>query len=225
MPNLDQLIDYYVRRLLWQYAKPNAQQTVAISVKQLVADGILFQIQDGYVLDTAVGVQLDVIGKYVGLPRNIGEAAPLPFFGFVDYAGGGNTNGLTDYDSSVNNTVVFYEYDYNEANATALSDTAYRFMLKLKIALNSCDNTLYGIQTVLLELLGTSVRVVDNKDMSLTYYVNDTVLPASLAVLTPYLPKPMGVRIANVIATFNLVTSDGDNLVTSDGDQLISNNN
>lgn len=223
MSKADDLIQYYVNRLLWQYRLPKAQNTIAITAKQLIADGVLFQIQDGYELNTALGLQLDVLGKYIGLPRGIGDPAPLPFFGFVDYDGGGNENGLTDYNTAVNNLVVFYEYGYNQQNATDLSDTAYLFMLMLKIALNTSDNTLYGIQQILSGTLRGAVRVVDNRNMTLTYYVNDTALPVSITVLRPYLPRPMGVGISGVIATFNLVTSDGDNLVTSDGDQIISN--
>lgn len=224
MPDIDTLIDYYVRRLLYQYQKPKAQQTIAIYAKQIIADGIIFQIQDGYELNSAIGAQLDVLGKYIGLSRNIGDPDPLPFFGFVDYAGGGNPNGFTDYAGGVNTSGVFYEYDYNAQNATALSDAAYLKMLLLKIALNTGDMTLYGIQTRLLELFGDSVRVTDNADMSLTYSVNVSDLPVSLTVLTPYLPKPMGVRIANVIAQYNFVTSSGDTLITSDGDTFISAN-
>lgn len=220
----DELISYYVKRLLWQYQKPKAQQTVAILAKQLIADGILFQIQDGYGLASATGKQLDVLGKYIGLPRDIGDPAPLPFFGFVDYTGvGSNTNGLTDYNSAANAEVVFYEYNYNEQNATALSDTSYLFMLLLKIALNTGDMTLYGIQVTLRDVLYNSVRVVDNKDMSLTYYVG-TNIPVSPTVLAPYLPKPMGVRIANVIVQSNLVTDTGDNIVTDTGDQIVVGN-
>lgn len=223
MPNLDTIIAYYVRRLLWQYQKPNAQRTVAITVKQLLADGILFQIQDGYALNTAVGKQLDVLGKYIGLPRGIGEATPLPFFGFVDYLGGGNENGLTDYNSGINNEVVFFDYDYNERNATDLSDTAYLYMLMLKIALNTGDMSLYGIQSILETVTNGAVRVADNQDMSLNYYVGSN-LPVSATVLAGYLPKPMGVRIANVFVQNPIVTEDGDNIVTEDGDNIVAGN-
>lgn len=222
--NTDALIQYYVNRLLWQYQKPKAQQTIAILTKQLVADGILTQIQNGYELTTAIGAQLDVLGKYIGLPRNIGDPTPAPFFGFVDYAGGGNTNGFSDYSSGVNKDVVFYDYNYNEKNATDLSDTSYLFMLLLKIALNTGDMSLYDIQTRLKALVGDAIRVEDNKDMSLTYYIDDSDLPVSITTITPYLPKPMGVRIDSIVSTFNLVTSGGDNIVTGDGDQIISNN-
>lgn len=224
MPNLDSLIAYYVNRLLWEYKLPKAQQTIAITVKQIIADGILFQIQDGYTLGSAIGKQLDVLGKYIGLSRMIGDPTPLPFFGFVSYDGiGDNTNGLTDYESNVNQDVVFYDYDYNQQNVTALSDTAYLYMLFLKIALNTGDMTLYGIQNILADTLDGRVRVVDNADMSLTYYVG-TNIPVTPTVLTPYLPKPMGVRIANVIVQSNLVTGDGANVVTGDGDQIVLGN-
>lgn len=225
MADTDDLVSYYVNRLLWEYQKPKAQQTIAILIKQLVADGLLWQIEDGFTLDTAVGPQLDILGKYIGLPRTIGDPAPLPFFGFVDYVGANpqNMHGLTDYNSGVNNDAVFYTYGYNAQAATALSDTSYLLMLLFKIQLNISDNTLYTIQNILFTLFGGKVRVVDNANMSLTYYVGSN-LAVSPGVLTPYLPKPMGVRIANVFVTLPIVTGTGDNIVTGTGDTIVAGN-
>ena len=225
MADLDTSITYYVGRLLYQYQRPKAQQAIAILVKQLFADGLPWVLQDAFNLDTATGQQLDTLGKYIGLPRDIGDPTPLPFFGFVDYVNTNpqNLHGLTDYNSNINSDVVFFEYGYNQQAATALSDTSYAFMLFLKIALNTSDNTLYSIQKTVSETLRGNVRVVDNRDMSLTYYVGSN-LPVSATVLSPYLPKPMGVRIANIIIENLIITGGGDDIVTDSGDNIVAGN-
>lgn len=218
MSALDLNIAFYVNRLLFQYQKQKAQNTIAILVRQELADDLPAQVRDAYNVDSAVGRQLDVIGKYVGLPRTIGDPAPLEYFGFVDYAGGGNPNGFTDYTTGENSTVLFFDYTYYGARNTALSDTAYAFMIALKIVLNSNDGTLYSIQNLLRTMLPGFVTVVDNRDMTMKYLVS-TAAPVSPTVLQPYLPKPMGVGVT--IEQFaNIMTDGGDFIVTDGGDKI-----
>jgi hypothetical protein len=122
--NSEQAVAYYVERLPYQYRKPSAQATIAILANLGVADLLALQVQDAYDPATALGVQLDVIGKYVGLPRNIGEAAALPYFGFVRYGGvGDNDNGFTSYLSSINPGVLFFRYSYQGTRNTDLTTT------------------------------------------------------------------------------------------------------
>lgn len=218
MSALDLNIAFYVNRLLYQYQKTKAQDTIAILVRQELADELPAQIRDAFNVQTAIGHQLDVLGKYVGLPRTIGDPAPLEYFGFVDYDGTGNQNGFSDYTSGENATVIFFDYTYYGQRNTALSDTAYAFMIALKIVLNSNDGTLYSIQNLLATMLPGYVTVVDNRDMTLKYLVS-TAAPVSPTVLKPYLPKPMGVGIT--IEEFaNIITDDGDFIVTDGGDKI-----
>ena len=77
---------YYADLLIAQYrtgAKARAQ--VAITGKQIVADDLSDSLQTAFDLDTAVGAQLDIIGKYVGVNRNIGVASAAAYFGFWTY--------------------------------------------------------------------------------------------------------------------------------------------
>lgn len=212
-------VSYYVRLLAFQYGLPKAQATIAALVNQAVMDGLPDAVQNAFNVNTAQGAQLDVLGKYIGLPRTIGEPDPLPYFGFVDYAGGGNENGFTDYDGSVNALGVFFQYQYFGQRNTNLSDDAYSFMLALKIILNASDGTLYSIQAFLNALLPGLVTVVDNKNMTLTYNVSPGA-PVSPAVLEPYLPKPMGVGVT-INTFYTLGTDDGDTVVTDGGDSIL----
>lgn len=217
-------IAYYVRLLVFQYQLTKAENTIAILVKQLMMDGLPDAVQNAFNVPSpgvpgAVGRQLDILGKYIGIPRNIGEATPLPYFGFVDYAGGGNENGFSNYDGSTNALGVWFLYQYQGARNTDLSDDAYSFMMALKIILNSSDGTLYSIQRFLDTLLPGFVTVTDNQDMTLTYAVSlDS--PVAPAVLEPYLPRPMGVGVT--ISTFStLGTAGGDTVVTDGGDSIL----
>lgn len=48
----------------------------------MTGEGIPEQMLTAYDLDTAVGSQLDVLGKYIGVSRNIGIPQVRPYFGF-----------------------------------------------------------------------------------------------------------------------------------------------
>ncbi len=217
--NTDAMVAYYVRLLIFEYQLPRAQQMIASFVNQIVMNGLPETVQNAFNVKTAVGAQLDVLGKYIGLPRTVGDPAPLPYFGFVTYAGGGNPHGFTNYDGSTNTDAVFFEYNYQGQRNTALSDASYSFLMALKIILNSSDGTLYSIQKYLDALLPGLVTVVDNKDMTLTYSVYENA-PVSPSVLRPYLPKPMGVGVN--ITTFSfLIADNGDKIITDSGDHII----
>lgn len=65
-----EIIDYYVNLLIIQYiGLPKARGTVEAYVSQVVADQIYTQVENAFKIDTATGVQLDIIGKYVGVVR------------------------------------------------------------------------------------------------------------------------------------------------------------
>jgi hypothetical protein len=192
--NLIALVNYYVARLIIQYAdKPKAQGIIALFVKQFIADDLATILRDAFNLDTAVGPQLDTIAKYVGLNRNIGLPTFPPFFSMRDYTGANpqGTHGFALYDGSSPATGAFYDYT-QQINPTALPDAAFAFLLRLKIAINHLDGTYAGIQQFIAQHLSAWVTVTDNQDMTLTYTIaaNPPVAPT---ILAGFLPKPMGV--------------------------------
>ena len=75
---------YYQDLLIIQYRnKPNARAMIKLAVDCYLADGIIFDLQDVLNIDTAVGAQLDLIGKILGCSRNItGLTVDKPFFSF-----------------------------------------------------------------------------------------------------------------------------------------------
>ncbi len=66
----NEIINYYARLLILQYrGKTRAFNTVKTFVGPIVMDQIPAEVRDAFTLGTAVGVQLDVIGKYIGASR------------------------------------------------------------------------------------------------------------------------------------------------------------
>lgn len=65
------LIIYYANLLILQYiGKPRAYATIQALVQPAIMDQLPIAVQNAFDIDTAVGVQLDVLGKYVGISRN-----------------------------------------------------------------------------------------------------------------------------------------------------------
>ena len=65
------IINYYTNLLIMQYSgQTKAPATVAATVTPVIADQIYTQVRDAFNINTAVGVQLDILGKYIGANRN-----------------------------------------------------------------------------------------------------------------------------------------------------------
>jgi len=65
-----QVAEYYADLLILQYkGKPRAYETVKAFVQELIDGQLTTAIQNAFDINTAVGVQLDIIGKYAGVTR------------------------------------------------------------------------------------------------------------------------------------------------------------
>jgi len=194
----------YCDLLLLQYrTKSKARANIAIYVKQFLGDMLASELDKAFDVDTATGPQLDVIGKYVGVPRNIGVSlSPQPFFGFYDIAAAiKNQNGFQDSVSpAINSGAIFYQANFVGTSRVDLSDASYRLVLKLKIALNQNYSSLADIQQYLYDNLSGVFSLTDNADMTLTYNLLSPP-PIDPQVLTSYLPRPMGVGATLVVPT------------------------
>lgn len=139
-------------------------------------------------LDTAVGVQLDVVGEWVGRSRYLSVPLTDVYFSF-DTAGVGFDEGtwLGPYDPV--------------SGLVSLPDEDYRLLLRAKIINNHWDGTVPGGYLGLDELFpGNTPILQDYGDMSMMLGLIDTIplTAVTRALLTGgYLPlKPVGVRIA-----------------------------
>lgn len=193
----------YEDLLIIQYAdKPKASGTVALLVNQYKKVFDLLESFDAHFdLDSAKGKQLNIIGKIIGISRNIEGVIPKIFFGFSL-----NTNSRSFGDAP------FYTLDQDKYASTQLNDSDYRFFIRMKIAKNQAKTTMVdddsrNINSTILAMFDGYSYMTDNKDMTVTIYVENS----PKAYLLPYLkaldliPSPQGVGV-KYISLVNRIT-------------------
>lgn len=196
----EQLIAYYVELLIRQYSTlPNARGTVEAFAGEAVADQIVSQVVNAYDIETATGIQLDIIGKYVGVNRRVnGLDITRTYFAMPGYedADPGSYEGFADYDDVPSPDWYFRVYA-DENSAYAMTDAEMRLLIKMKIRQNKSNHSLEDIDDIIDEFFGADCLVTDGGDMTLTYAFTPGLtytLPA-IAAFTQTLPHPAGVAI------------------------------
>lgn len=211
MATTNEIKEYYKQLLIIQYTdKSRAKATIGTIYDTIIpknsktGEQLLIDIQNAFGLDNAVGVQLDIVGYYIGINRlykgqNIDS---LNLMGFSDYGGYSTAiYGFNTY-SSFNNDTSNGILTYNELISVTnkLNDNDFRFLLKLKAAQNNCDHSGYAIDEILYTFFKTDLFYIDNKNMTMTYFVSDKYIKL-LPVMKQknLLLRPMGVGIESVI--------------------------
>lgn len=137
-----------------------------------------------------VGDQLDIIGEWVGISRNISTPISGVFFTWDSTAEVG-----WDYGT--------WQSEGNPANITSLPDDAYLVLILTKIAANIWDgttNNAYQIWNRLLVGTGITILIQDYQNMSYSMGIVGDIIPSlTLALITGgYIPlRPEGVEIKN----------------------------
>ena len=199
MTTTQDLIDSYVNLLIAQYSnKTRAKGTVATFVAEVVADNIFNQVREAFDLDTAVGVQLDVLGSYRGVSREVFTLAlTKDFFFFALYSETPTEFGFALYsDSDLSIDWFFITYPDVNAALFTMTDPQYREVIKFVAAVQSSPLALADIDVILLQFFGADIELSDNANMTITY-TNTT--PPNLAYELVrdlgFLPKPAGVGV------------------------------
>jgi len=199
------LIDQYTLLLIKQYwEKPRARAEIELQMDgwQRLADLIrAFEVE--YDLDFARGVQLDVLGKIVGVPRIVPAVLSRITFGFDNNP---NSRGFADRFNVSREGAPFFRRFEPQYTSQQLTDNQYRRLIRAKVALNVCSAYIasddrISIQDVINQAFDGRAYVVDNQNMSLTLYVSPSVSLDELRLIRQLglLPKPQGVRYSFVI--------------------------
>lgn len=193
------LLTYYKNLLIIQYrTKPKAQQTMALMFNQALCDGLPFALARCFDLNTAIGAQLDVLGRIVGVPRIVfGLDLAHTFFSFIRYNDTTARPGFGRYNDNPYTTSIWYRYIIDAKSI--MSDFQMVSVIKLKIIQNNSYTNLKDISEALWRVFGVNITVVDNKNMTVTY--SSTVDYGPILIIANFLnilPKPMGVAISIV---------------------------
>lgn len=142
--------------------KPLFTQHVDLSTRPLSdAASAMSSLITAFDIDDAVGVQLDILGEWIGRKRTVAIPIAGVYFSF-------DTEGL-GWDQGV------WQGPYDpDSGYTSLSDETYRIILKAKIAINQWDGTndaLKGILDTALAGYGLTMQIVDGQDMTISIWV------------------------------------------------------
>lgn len=155
-------------------------------------------------IDTAVGVQLDAVGEWIGRSRRI----DIPLVGVYFEWGGADAVG---WDSGIWKG----QYD-SDSGLTNLPDDSYRRLLKAKIAANSWDGTILGAYAIWASAFDNAsfLLIQDNQNMTMIVGIAGQRLNAvdQALLIGGYMPlKPAGVSVS-----FYAITPDDGTLFAWD---------
>lgn len=176
-------LEDYLDLVTSQHRKTHFLSATSTAVAPVTATGqfVTDDFARAFDLDTAVGVQLDKIGEWVGRSRRLRLPLTGVYFAW-DNAGSGWAKG-------------YWKGAYDpETGLIALPDNVYRRILRAKIALNSWDGTKHGAYVA----WNAAFSNEDGQDMTMAIGVSgakdDLVLHAMLREGWLCL-KPEGVRV------------------------------
>ncbi|VXD05759.1 conserved hypothetical protein [Enterobacterales bacterium 8AC] len=157
-----------------------------------IQNALLQQVED-FDLDNSIGVQLDAVGLWVGIGRQIATPITGVYFSLDDDELG--------FDAGI------WRGRYDAGGFTALDDDTYRTIIRAKIAANHWDGTAETLSEIYQKIFPdgkTQIFAVDNFNMTMSVYITgDSITPVMRAVISlGYLDiKPSTVRIANYTVT------------------------
>ena len=193
-------------RIYAQYRnKPKAVAWYAITRKLAAKIGDAAQaVRVMYNIDTAVGEQLNIIGRIVVVDRAyVGEIALRP-----------GMFALTDGDQFGDDEHGVFAALYVDQDGQ-MSDELYRLVIKSKIIKNNSDATIESILTGMNFLLPNAevLRVTDGEDMtfSIEFFGNITELERWALLNSRLVPKPQGVRFNGFLEAVGYVQFGDEN--------------
>lgn len=170
MSELTDLQDYYAALLIIQYrSKPKASDTIKALVNQSLCDGLPLQMQSCWDLDTAAGAQLTILGRIVGVPRDvIGLDLEHTFFEFTRYSGTPVGLGFGRYNDDPYSDSLFLRYG-NRATYT-LTDFELRALIRLKIIYNNTYSSFADIKEALYAVWHGAIDILPTLDLTGTFF-------------------------------------------------------
>ncbi|MEL6237018.1 MAG: DUF2612 domain-containing protein [Pseudomonadota bacterium] len=169
-------------------SKPRYSAMVA-AIAQCFVDqiNVMQSIPTAFDLDQAIGVQLDAVGLWAGITRQV--KTPLSVYFSLDTANLGFDQGSWQgpFDPS--------------AGLVSLDDATFRTLIRAKIAANRWDGTVPGAAAAYANLFagsGSQIFIQDNGDMTMTVGISGVIPSAVTRALISggYLHlKPEGVHV------------------------------
>lgn len=196
----NEVIQAYTNLLEIQYnGLPKAVETVKLHCKTLLANMLLWQIRNGFDIETAVGYQLDIIGMWEGIDRYFAGASYEDKLWLAYYHWDEAPNNLQgcykDWNNETAEDGAYLNYNDIISATNRLSDNDFRTLLKLKIAKNTLINTNKNIDDTIHNIFGNLVYTTWGVQQVTYHYNNSLYSIIRLAQLKNCLLAPTGCQI------------------------------
>jgi hypothetical protein len=191
------LTNEYILYLIKQYfEKPKANA----DIKNLLVDwqnqaNFVETFGENFDIDNCRGTVLDLIGRIVGLDRQVNNIAPIAFFGFSNNS---NARSFTSFSGQFRPSATFFRVGQPTLTVYQLQDSEYRRFLKIKIAKNICSPYLVSenkisLQQVIFDAFNGLAYVTDQKDQTLLLYISQQISNQEMALILKLdiLPRPI----------------------------------
>jgi len=194
-----ELIDYYVNLLIIQYHnKPKARAHISALVTEAMIYDIAIAVRDGFNIETAIGKQLDILSKIIGVNRTVtGASFTRAYFGYADYTAIApfTFHGYADY-TTINVDEQFRLYIEDNRALYDLNDTELRMMLKMKIIINSGNGSMKQTDELIAAFFSGSVIYSERYPMGESFIFPEGLRRlATIAQAEGLLPRPAGVSL------------------------------
>ena len=194
------LKDYYANLLIVQYnGKRKAKSTIKTFVDLFYINMVLMQIRDAFDWTTAVGNQLDIIGKWVGCSRfydgQLFESRP--WFSLIDWNGTPDNlqGGFSTFQNFNELEGGFLDYPNLQPLKNRLNDKAYRIMIGLKIIYNNIKHTAKPIDDAIWAYFEGKVYTIWQPHKLIYEYPAELRTVLQVALSKNVLPCPLGCSI------------------------------
>lgn len=199
------MTDYTTLITSEHYNKPKYIQLVQLLTGALDANTQLMNSLPGlFDLDTAVGQQLDFVGQWIGVTRNLSPSINNVFMSW-------GTPGLGW-------TQGYWQGIGAQNGITVLPDGEYRAILYAQVVLNQWDGDIPDALAALQKALpNNGFFIQDNQNMTMTLGITGTITPLVQALVTRgyFNIRPCGVQLTT--STTTVFFSWGMNTATNAG--------
>ena len=188
--------------------KPKLEAWMSVLLQPLIDTQIFFSsINHEFDLDSAVGAQLDILGEWIGLSRNLYEA-----YAYFRYDSGPGF-GLGSLKGTLGRR------DPIPGGSWTFLDDQYRHMLRAKILYNRWDGSTSQAASILSYLVGATASVVTIHDSQFILLLPESIDDSYKAVLDSGLFnfRPAGVNLAAIVYFGQVFSFDNTSSTTCGG--------
>jgi hypothetical protein len=201
MTNLE-LLEYYKQLLILQYrTQTKAPEHIKALIKVIMIFELLVDIENGFSVDGSIGVQEDIIAKYIGVNRIItGTAFTRNYWGYCEY---GDVSPFDFYSyckyGDIAPDVQMRRYEESSQSLYTLTDEELRFCMRMKIIQNNSNHSAKEIDELIYRYFPTYAifsDFIDRGNMAIAYIFNESLQRiVNILISEELLPKPAGVAI------------------------------